>query len=135
MPTANKLLQLSLLLVTALAATPQQPDEVRCVYSQRFVCDSQECRAVSTGSLYLLMPDVESLRRLEQSHSIVQIRRCDSRGCTPVQTIPVMSGVFLNLVAPANGYLLKVNMTTVEFVEMATLMLDVYGGRGACNAR
>jgi hypothetical protein len=65
---------------------------------------------------------------------LVELRRCDSRGCTPVEAVAFESGAFVNVSAPANGYLARFSVSeTMDFVEVATLMLQTFVSHGRCG--
>lgn len=132
----------SLLLLFLIASTAsQRPDEFRCTYSRREVCDKAGCAPIPVGDAYLLIPSSSELRRAWTAITFdeppVTIRRCDSKGCTPVRVNSEMSGAYLNVWQRGGGYMLKfVDWEAAgepgEFVEVATLGLATFVSRGKC---
>lgn len=125
------------LLIGAPHPLHTQGPDVRCRYTLRHVCDSGGCRVAAPSSEYLLVPALASLTGT--GPEVVEIRRCDNQGCSPVIALAVASGLYANLGAPDKGYLLKIatSRTPLEaqgtFVEMATLGLSAFLGYGKCE--
>ncbi len=134
-----------LLGVLTLLATPLagQHDEYRCDYTHRESCGPNGCEEIPIDDAYLLVPELSVLRavRTNLPTTNVVVRRCDSKGCTPVAVTSSASGAFLNVWKRDGGYMLKfVNRETDnpllgpagEFVEIATLFLTTLVGYGQC---
>ena len=127
------------LFLTVHIATTGAPtsDEVKCSYSRKFACTSTECQAVEIGSSYLLVPSIPTLRDAMIYRREIEVRRCDSQGCTPVSVSASASGIFINLVSRVGGFSMKlVGSDDIgkqgDFIEVATLFLDAYVGYGHC---
>jgi hypothetical protein len=74
---------------------------------------------------------------------VVAVRRCDGKGCTPIDVVSAPSGIFVNVWKPDGGYLLKLVADETplmdagrgEFVEVATAMLTTIVSYGQCPFR
>ena len=122
----------------------QVEDEIRCAYSRRSVCSPDGCRTIPIDTEYLLVPRLGDLQmamapRLS-NEPVVTVRRCDAKGCTPIDVVSASSGVFLNVWKPDGGYMLKFVAHEVplmdarrgDFVEVATAMLTTIVSYGQC---
>ena len=127
-------------LLTPVAAMAQStPDEVRCEYTHRVYCNASGCMdlPIVQNKSFLIVPALDQIQRSAQS----VVRRCDDKGCTPVNVQAAPSGVFHNLASAPGGYLLKLALLTVElvdvkkgdFVEIATQNLGSFVGYGRCR--
>ena len=136
--------QLVLVGVFALIAAPlaAQDEEYRCEYTHRESCGPNGCEEIPIDDAYLLVPELSVLRAAgwDLLTTDVVIRRCDSKGCTPVRVASNISGAFLTTWSN-RGYMLKfANWETDEvllgpaggFVEIATLWLDTFVSYGHC---
>ena len=61
------------------------------------------------------------------------IARCDSAGCDTYDATISESGIFLNIAVPLNGLMAKLTPATGEFVEVVTLVGQVYTSFGSCK--
>jgi hypothetical protein len=120
-------------------------DDVRCNYTRRTVCEGTNCKAIPFGSSYLLSPPLTALEDAdlpaEGQAPELEIRRCDSDGCTPVSVVVRWDGAFLDISGPSNGYMAKIyhyrpnelsSYRTGDFVEIATVGLLVEISYGHC---
>ncbi len=121
--------------VLTLITTPLagQHKEYRCDYTHRESCGPNGCEEIPTEDSYLLVPGLTVLRGVGLLTTDVVIRRCDSKGCTPVTVTSSTSGAFLNVWRRAGGYMLKFANweeddallgPAGEFVEIATIWLN-----------
>lgn len=135
----------SILAFTALlgAAPVPRADEVRCAYVRRAVCGPQNCTTIPVSSNYLLVPSLRDLREAMTAERPVQVRRCDAKGCGPVDVVVVQAGdYFMNLVGPTASFLMRIavadepvtGLRTGEFSETAYLLRTSYMGFGRCQA-
>jgi hypothetical protein len=120
------------------------PDEVRCTYSHIEVCSEKGCTNVPVRDSYLVAPSLKTLEGAlvsnDEESARLQVRRCDARGCTPIDVSLSRDGIYLNAAAPEREYMLK--LTTLDapalgvrrgdFVEVASLFLSVYVWHGHC---
>lgn len=127
-------------LLTPIAAMAQRvPDEIRCEYTHRVYCNASGCMdlPIQLNKSFLIVPGLDQIQRSAQN----VVRRCDDKGCTPVDVQVAPSGMFHNLASVRAGYLLKLALLTVElvdvkkgnFVEIATQNLDSYINYGRCR--
>jgi len=79
-------------------------DEVRCDYQNRQACFKEGCKTVNVPGSYLLVPSLPVLTSAARlpAGGQVEIRLCDSEGCTPVAMHVEFGGAFLYL-TQANG--------------------------------
>lgn len=137
------MLGLMALTLQLLLATPE---EFRCNYVKKVECDQNGCSSGKIGSSYLLIPHPDSLvsattRSRYSRQPLPQIRRCDDRGCTPLEVTAVPSGMFINVSSTGGGYYLKIvenGMDQVKrgmFVESATIFLATVTYWGSCTIR
>jgi hypothetical protein len=127
------------------ALTPQE--EYRCTYTRKVECDAVGgCKPSPTGSSYLLIPHPDSMvvaTMLAGSSrgDLPQIRRCDAKGCTPVEVTAIRSGMFINVGSTSGGHYLKIADLTMGdlkkgmFIESATLFLGAVTYWGSCGYR
>lgn len=133
-----------LLGVLTLLATPLagQRDEYRCEYTHRESCGPNGCEEIPIDDSYLLVPELSVLQSAgwDLLATDVTIRRCDSKGCTPVRVASSVSGAFLNTWS-SRGYMVKFANWEKDspllgpagtFVEIATLSLGTLVGYGQC---
>ena len=134
----------SLILATPILASAQdeQPNEVRCNYDIQFRCNESGCQTLKDGEAFLLVPKLDTILDTTTVENLLTVRRCDEIGCTPVTVIPKREGIFLNMTSAEGGYLLKLMAIDVtpkllvrhgDFVEIATLFLDVWISYGNCT--
>jgi len=131
-----------LLLASAASVVAQETvSELRCSYTKRMTCTPEGCSEGETGPGYLAIPPLPDLREAITSKAPVWVRRCDDRGCTPVEITTAASAGFLTLSAETGGYLMKVyagnpikevELQTGDFTEVVTSMLMTYVGYGRC---
>ena len=97
--------------VHALPLTAQPGDETRCDYTRRAWCGPDGCEEFSVTDEYLLVPAIDVLINASPMRGVpghgVEVRRCDSQGCTPVAVDTRVSGLYLSAGAVSNGYLMK----------------------------
>lgn len=138
----------SLCLVPVLAAPAhdarQVKDEIRCTYSRRSACGPDGCKPIPIGTAYLLAPQLLDLQLAEAprlpDEPVVAVRRCDGKGCTPIDVVSAPSGIFLNVWTADGGYMLKFVAEEVplmdarrgDFVEVTTAMLTTIVSHGQC---
>lgn len=134
------------LMAVTLPLLLSAPEEFRCTYIRKVECDETGCSPGQIGSAFLLIPHPDSLVRATISAryargSLPQIRRCDDRGCTPLEVTAVPSGMFINISSTGGGYYLKIvanGMDQVKrgmFVESATVFLTTVTYWGSCAIR
>jgi hypothetical protein len=122
-----------------------QASEIRCSYSRKVECTATGCRDGVVGAAYLLVPDVDHLLsatiRADSSADLPNIRRCDSKGCTPVAVRAALSGAFVNISQADGAYFMKVSTVDVgpelqrgDFVEVASQLLATLTYFGKCPA-
>ncbi len=122
-----------------------QSDEFRCTYSRKIECSASGCQDSPIGSAYLLVPKIESLVsatiRAEGPGRLPIIRRCDSKGCSPVVVRASRSGAFVNVSQFDGAYFLKVGTVDLtpdarlgDFVEVASTFLSTITYFGSCAA-
>lgn len=133
-----------ILALAALLSVGKHPrgDEVRCAYTRRAVCGPGTCTAIPVTSNYLLIPALSDIRAAMAAERAVQVRRCDAKGCTPVDVVAVQAGdYFINLVGPTSSFLLRVSVADEpitglragDFAETAYSLLTSYMGFGRCQ--
>jgi len=59
--------------------------------------------------------------------------RCDAKGCDEYQPQFTVSGEFINIAVPANGFLAKLTNDGSSFIEVATLRTAVFLSFGFCS--
>ncbi len=133
---------LGTLVVFVLAtASLQGSNEFRCTFTHRDVCDTNGCRPMPVGDMFLLIPQVKDFldagSRIRNGEAPVTIRRCDKKGCTPVEVNAAPSGGFINVWKLDGGYMLKLVAGGAagdagDFVEVATLWTQVFVSYGTC---
>lgn len=122
-----------------------QATEIRCSYSRKVECTATGCRDGVVGTAYLLVPDVDHLLsatiRAGSTGELPNIRRCDSKGCTPVAVRAALSGAFVNISQADGAYFMKVSTVDVgqdlqsgDFVEVAAQLLSTLTYFGKCPA-
>lgn len=140
------MLNLALLAIALLPLVIVAPEEFRCTYTKKVECDEAGCAQGQIGTAYLLIPHPDSLviassRARYSRGPVPQIRRCDARGCSPIDVTAVPSGMFVNISSTGGGYYLKIvtqGMDQVKrgmFVESATSFLATVTYWGACAIR
>ena len=119
-------------------------DDIRCSYSRRTLCGEKGCRNVPLGDAYLLTPPITEIeaaavRGADGTFPTFSVRRCDGKGCTPVDVTSRIDGAYLHLSAPGNGYLatfLTLDSALLgrrgDFVEVGTFLLGVEVTYGHC---
>jgi hypothetical protein len=92
-----------------------------------------------------LLPDVDSLLaatiRADGVARLPTIRRCDSKGCTPVVVRASLGGAFVNVTQYDGSYFLKLSTVDLDaetragdFVEVASQFLGTLTYFGSCKA-
>lgn len=133
----------ALTVAMAPAALGGQAQDVRCSYVRKVECDTSGCQEGAVGSAYLLLPHVRTLMsqtiKAEDGAGLPTIRRCDAKGCTPLEVTAWPSGAFVNLTQPAGAYFVKLSTVDLgkdlrpgDFVEVASLMLGTVTYFGRC---
>ncbi len=133
----------ALTLVLATPAVAGQTQDVRCSYVRKVDCTSSGCQEGTVGSAYLLLPHVRTLiaQTIKADHGagLPAIRRCDTKGCTPVEVTASLGGAFVNVTQPSAAYFLKLSTVDMgtglrlgDFVEVASLMLGTVTYFGSC---
>ncbi len=122
-----------------------QEQDLRCDYTRKIECTAAGCQSSQIGSAYLLLPRISSLLtstiRAENNADLPTIRRCDSKGCSPVVVRAEQSGAFTNIAQHGGAYFIKIATITVgeglragDFVEVASQFLATITYFGACPA-
>lgn len=133
-----------ILVLTALLGVGEHPgrDDVRCTYARRAVCEPEACTSIAIASNYLLIPAFADIQAAMAADQALQVRRCDAKGCTPVDVVAIQAGDYLvNLVGPASSFLMRVSVADEpitglragEFAETAYLLRTGYMGSGRCR--
>lgn len=141
-----------LMITGAFALGPSAPhplgDEVRCNYTARFHCDDLGCTEFPVGPAFLIVPDLPVLEAALIASRPVQVRRCNEKGCSPVDAAVMRTGAYISIAGPQVGYYLKVatvsleapelqprttHITRGDFFEVAMTHLQAYMGVGACQ--
>ena len=134
-----------------LALTAQVPaSEIRCNYLARTMCIKGACSPITTDSLiagsFILLPSASQL--LLAAHrvadNVVDVRLCDSDGCSPVPMRASIDGDWLYLLQanggtqyvkiylPADGTA-QYGYVLGEFVELESFLLNTVIGNGTCR--
>jgi len=115
----------SWLLLPFLVPSTAQPQEIRCSYSRRTVCDTHECRSLATQQAFLLVPthplqDVGFSDALEMRcdregcFAEMEVRMCDGSGCEPIAVRIQENGDFLMVGSVSRSYLLVIARANVD---------------------
>jgi hypothetical protein len=133
----------ALILFTTLTA----PEEYRCTYTRKVECDAASgCKTTPIGSAYLLIPHPDSMlfATMDARRGLAdlpQIRRCDAKGCSPIEVTAVQSGMFINVGSTSGGHYLKIadlamgDLKKGMFIESATMFLGAVTYWGSCAYR
>ena len=125
-----------------LTAGMAPPEEMRCNYTARFLCNPKGCNPTPDiiPPNFLIVPQLTELRQFSSGDELPQIRRCDAKGCTPVNVFPTEVPASIRLSGIGRGYYLAVNTGDIEFLEkkrgqfmeIATLNDLVFVNYGNC---
>jgi hypothetical protein len=133
--------------VLALLAlgTGSAAEEYRCSYEKKLQCDRTGCENGDVGTAYLLIPHPDSLLAATASagsgRPLPQIRRCNASGCSALDVIASVSGIFVNVSTVTGGYYLKIVRNGTEpfktgaFMESASISLISVNYWGTCSTR
>lgn len=106
-----------------LCTTPVLAESFRCDISVK-----QQCQ-LATGCT---VAPAKVFNRVDLSLSTYS--RCDTTGCDEYQASLSKSGIFVQIDVPGRGMLAKLDLDTLEFLEVVTLTIDVvYVSWGACR--
>ena len=144
------------LLALAGATAAQTPQLIRCGYTERHDCSAGTCSEAPSDALrdrYLMLPTLQDGRMAgpAQRHlgtSPARALRCDASGCSGHNVEYVESGVYASYVQPEGTWMFRIYSVDAlpdflkdgtepvpgDFVEIATLGLDVLMYRGSCPA-
>jgi hypothetical protein len=133
---------LSLVLGTPLVS---QGNEFKCGYSRKIECSASGCQETAVASAYLLLPKIDSLIsatiRADGASQFPTIRRCDSKGCSPVTVRASVSGAFVNISQFDGAFFVKIGTVDLgpgsrvgDFVEVASTFLSTITYFGSCAA-
>jgi len=135
-----------ILIATVLCARPVvlgQEKDLRCNYLRKVECTQSGCQAGEVGSAYLLLPHVDALFgatiAADRVSELPTIRRCDSKGCSPITVRASLSGAFVNITQQDGAYFMRIATVDVDdgfrsgdFVEVASIMLATITYYGSC---
>ena len=138
-------LALGIASLTVDAPVVSQDNEFKCSYSRKVECAASGCQETPVGSAYLLLPKIDSLVsatiRADGAAQLPTIRRCDSKGCSPVVVRASLSGAFVNISQFDGAYFLKIGTVDLgpgsrvgDFVEVASTFLNTITYFGSCAA-
>ena len=142
------------------AAAAQETALVRYGYTERHECLAGTCRRTPADKFrdrYLMLPTVPDASRAGLDHlqrgrrpgrRPARAMRCDASGCTGLNVEYVQNAVYASYVQPEGTWMLRVHLIDAipdflkdgteplpgDFVEIATLGLDVLVYRGSCPA-
>ena len=134
------------LLVAMANVVSAQPEDVRCNYTRKIERSASGCQNGVVGTAYLLLPRLEALQaatiRAEGVADLPTIRRCDTKGCSPVVVRATLSGAFTNISQYDGAYFLKIASVDLgdlgppvgDFVEINSLFLSTITYFGSCKA-
>ena len=106
------------------------------------MCGPEACASIPIASNYLLIPAFANIQTAMAADQALQVRRCDAKGCTPVDVVAIQAGdYFVNLVGPASSFLMRVSVADEpitdlragEFAETAYSLRIGYTGFGRCR--
>ena len=121
-----------------------QQEEMRCNYTIRFSCNPNGCNSLSEEKVllnFLIVPQLSELQQFDiRKDQLPEIRRCDTKGCTPVAIIPRQRPARMNMEGAESTYFFAVNTLNLEsmgaklghFMEIATLFDVVFVSYGTC---
>ena len=120
--TAINLMQGAFVMGGLLVASPVAAGTLRCDIATKNFCDADHgCNVTKAG--------VHNLIDL----TLKTFARCDSMGCDTYDAEITKSGSFSNIDVPGRGVVAKLNEIDGSFVEIVTLMTQVYVSFGKCQ--
>lgn len=126
-----------------LTAGMAQPDEMKCNYTSRFSCSPKGCKPVAAETVpqsFVIVPQLSDLRQFSAGDELPEIRRCDAKGCSPVQIVPTEYPASMRLSSMGGGYFFSITTSNLElmeakrgqFVEVTSLFGIIFVSYGTC---